>query len=150
MNANYADIIDRVVEAPIWFDEHAVPRYCPFKPNETASIYADEAVLFEIECQRCATPFLVCMTSDPMSRMAQASLRDGVFSLEKRIPDTLEYGDPPNIECCAAGPTMKSVPLRVVEFWRRVSRPPRWVRAPELEVALTCEWQDERDGGAST
>ncbi len=30
---------------------------------------------------------------------------------------SLHYGDPPNIDCCGAGPTMNSIPIRVVEYW---------------------------------
>ena len=29
----------------------------------------------------------------------------------------LHYGDPPNDGCCDAGPTMNSVPHRVIEYW---------------------------------
>ena len=39
-------------------------------------------------------------------------------TLSERIRDmTIAYGDPPNIGCCPAGPTMNSVPRRVLEYW---------------------------------
>ncbi len=30
---------------------------------------------------------------------------------------SIDYGDPPNIRCCDAGPSMNSVPIRVLEYW---------------------------------
>jgi hypothetical protein len=71
-------------------------------------------------------------------------VRDG--ALARRVEaDEIHYGDPPNVECCPAGPTMNSVPLRVVEFWRR-GVPRDWERVPELEVSIDVEWfRDEVD-----
>lgn len=72
----------------------------------------------------------------------------------------LEYGDPPNIECCAAGPSMSSVPRRVLEYWVKpvargegVERHPKlgvmvvkeltateFIRDPAYEIDITPDW----------
>lgn len=125
----YKDIIDPLGE-PKWFDEAGVPRYCEFDPNEGANIYARQICLMEIQCQGCGRPFRVSLSH---------SRFDGIrTSLEDAVKDnTVHYGDPPNVVCCAAGPTMNSVPRRVLEFWDR-EHPP--VRRPELEVEIKCDW----------
>lgn len=124
MNHHYRDIRDRL-GAPAWWDDAAVPRYCDFSPHETNDIYARQAVLMEIACQDCGTRFLVALTVGPLS--------DLITDI-----DTLHYGDPPNAGCCPAGPTMNSVPVRVVEFWQRDSID--WERRPELEREIACDW----------
>lgn len=145
MNHDYEDITSRIVEPPRWFDERAVPRYCEFGPSHSANIYADEAVLFVIECQACRTPFRVCLTSDSSMRAVRGHI-------EKRAPDpslaeqvrshTLEYGDPPNMGCCPSGPTMNSVPRRVLEYWYRRSGHGDWERDEKLEADLHCDWDE--------
>jgi hypothetical protein len=40
MYRRYDDILSRIAEEPTWFDEHAVPRYCTFAPDQIANIYA--------------------------------------------------------------------------------------------------------------
>jgi hypothetical protein len=110
MHRHYSDILGRVPTPPIWFDEVAVPRFEAFTPLLTWNIYANEAVLFRIECQGCARPFDVCMT---WSKCHPFSLAECVRQ------NLLHYGDPPNIGCCDPGPTMNSYPRRVLEFWHR-------------------------------
>lgn len=74
----------------------------------------------------------------------------------------IHYGDPPNTECCAAGPTMNCWDLRVIEFWARgfslrAIREPEnksptmlageyldWARVPELEKELPDATDPER------
>lgn len=133
MHHHYRDIRDRIAELPKWWDENGVPRYSDFDPQEAANIYAPHAVLLLIECQGCGTEFKVCMT-------------DSVFD-RKKLPDLIEadeihYGDPPNTGCCPAGPTMNSIPLRVLECWRRWNGR----RMPELERAIACDWADNDTG----
>jgi hypothetical protein len=53
MHNYYKDIISKIPEEPQWFDEEAVPRYCPFTPDKLANIYADECALVLIQCQGC-------------------------------------------------------------------------------------------------
>lgn len=135
MNLNYRDILSRIAEPPQWFDESAVPRFVAFSPSEVADIYADEVVLAEIACQSCARAFHVAFSSSPQSRMRAKDVR----RLSEEIKDhNLHYGDPPNVDCCAAGPTMNSEPKRVLEYWMRENF--EWVRKPVFEVDIEPEW----------
>lgn len=124
MNHAYPDIVHRL-GAPAWWDEHGVPRYCEFAPHATSNIYARQAVLMEIACQNCGTRFRACLTIGPLDELVTDV-------------DTLHYGDPPNTNCCPAGPTMNSVPLRVLEFWQRDAGD--WARRADLEQPIDCEW----------
>lgn len=138
MNHHYRDIIDKLGE-PLWWDEHAVPRYCGFSPREIAGVYASNCVLLLIECQDCGAPFPVCMADDPYS--TPTALQEAVEA------DAIHYGDPPNTDCCAAGSTMNSVPRRVMEFWTRNAGFAMldglgWTRRPELEREIKCEWAE--------
>jgi len=57
------------------------------------------------------------------------------YSIANQIKEkTIHYGDPPNVRCCAAGPTMNSDPLLVLEYWERKNFD--WVRNPEYEINL--------------
>lgn len=132
MNHNYYDIRRRIATKPLWWDERAVPRYCRFSPRQIADIYADECCLLVIACQNCGRRFRVAM-SRGLSQYARnvCKLSDLVKS------NQVHYGDPPNVDCCASGPTMNSIPLRVMQFWRRGDT---WVRYPELERKIACDW----------
>lgn len=57
MLTNYRDIIALAGE-PKWYDEHGVPRYSEFHPNE-CGVYIKAVALLEIECQDCEKHFLV-------------------------------------------------------------------------------------------
>lgn len=152
MHHHYSDIRSRIAEAPTWFDEHAVPRYCAFAPDEVANIYARQVALVDIACQGCGARFLVAFSWSDMEFVRGVP--------RTRVPLTpddargLHYGDPPNVGCCPTGPTMNCDDLRVVEFWRkggdeytaphptlpnvRVCLPGYfdWRRVPECEVLL--------------
>lgn len=122
MHHHYRDIRDRIADPPLWWDEHAVPRYSPFAPNEVANIYAQQVTLLEIACQGCGTRFAVAFSWDDYVFGTSEDGTSWVRQCEPMTPErvqSLHYGDPPNAWCCAAGPTMNSVPLRVLEFWRR-------------------------------
>lgn len=128
MHHHYTDIRSRIPEEPKWFDENAVPRYSEFTPDETADIYCRQVALLEIACQSCGHRFLVAMSWNEYRRH---------ISLEDRIQDgSIHYGDPPNIECCPAGPTMNCIDVRVVEFWKKEHPQYEWVRDTSLEVPL--------------
>lgn len=129
MNCAYTDIRSRLGE-PEWWDECAVPRYCVFKPDESGCIYAREVLLLAIGCQGCGRGFKVCMS---VSSLPEKTLADAVEA------DEIHYGDPPNAGCCGAGPTMNSVPRRVLEFWK-LSSSFEWGRYPDLERSIDCEW----------
>ncbi|MGY3581915.1 hypothetical protein ACVIGB_000013 [Bradyrhizobium sp. USDA 4341] len=114
MKQSYQDILSRIAEAPTWFDEHGVPRYEAFAPEMLPDIYAREAVLFKVNCQVCAQSFIVAkggrLPDDPAK-----SLRVAVDQCK------LHYGDPPATGCCPSGTTMNSVPVKVIQLWRRPS-----------------------------
>ena len=132
MHNSYADIRDRIAEAPRWWDEFGVPRYVEFAPSEVADIYATEAALLLIRCQNCRTPFRVANSwawnLQETPRLSDTSV-DG-------LPN-VGWGDPPNAGCCPAGPTMSSDPVKVLQFWKREQL--EWMRCPELEVRLDDE-----------
>ena len=131
MNYSYSDITSRIPEQPSWWDEAAVPRYCDFEPSCAANTLADETVLMEIRCQNCNQPFTVLV-----SRSVIGCLADGAHWLADRIKDgSINYGAPPNIECCPRGIVMTSVPVRVLQYWRRNSRG-EWQRYPEFEIEV--------------
>ena len=136
MNQHYKDIRDKITEDPQWFDEHAVPRYCKFHPREIADIYADECALFLIACQGCGHRFRVVASRDKMNNILH-QMREGkpaptLAQLIKR--KHLFYRDPPNVECCPAGPTMTSDALKVLEYWHRKILD--WERDKKLELDL--------------
>lgn len=135
MNESYSDITEKLGE-PIWWDEAAVPRYCDFEPHRSANVHINEVALVEIECQNCGRRFPVAMS---ISRLNL--IRFGWPTLAERVKaGALEYGDPPNYGCCPAGPTMNSIPRRVLQFWRKSMDTYEFKRVPELEVELECEW----------
>lgn len=130
MHNNYSDITSRIAEPPSWYDEHGVPRYGDFTPRRLANIYWEECALVLIACQGCKREFKVAMSSSAMDRFqCGASLADVVRN------GSIHYGDPPNVDCCPAGPTMNCLDLRVLEFWL-AEIPGREYRVSELEIEL--------------
>jgi hypothetical protein len=111
MHQHYKDILDRIAEPPKWFDDYGVPRYDDFSPWQLSSIYMDEAALAEITCQSCGHPFTVAVTG--RSAKKHLSLGDEI------LLNHVHYGDPPNIHCCDAGPSMNSNMHRILEYWSR-------------------------------
>lgn len=135
MHCGYRDIRDKISDPPMWFDENAVPRYVPFSPRELSNIYAREAALVEIACQNCQTKFKVAFSRCAMDDVQSQMMGVGPVTLAETIKEkTIHYGDPPNIGCCPAGPTMNSDPLRVLEFWTREEL--EWVRDYALEIDI--------------
>lgn len=125
----YNDIIDRIDEEPKWWDERGVPRYCEFKPNVVANIYAKEVVFLLIACQSCRHTFKVAMSCSSMTLVL-----DG-FPLKDQVKNqSIHYGDPPNTGCCPGGATMNCDDLKVLEFWHQLKM--EWERVPELEGDL--------------
>jgi hypothetical protein len=147
VHAHYDDIISRIDIEPIWFDEHAVPRYCEFAPERSASIYVSEVALAEITCQGCGRLFRVAFS--------RVNVQSGTVAEAIRTK-TLHYGDPPNVECCITGASMNSQPRRVIEYWHRhhqehtrdnrvtdVFAFNKWVRDHSLEVSLGIDPDEE-------
>jgi hypothetical protein len=138
MNHNYDDIRSRIQEPPKWFDECAVPRYSDFAPHEVSDIYAHEAALVLIACQSCGQRFKVAFSRPTNGGLAAILSGKKSPTLAERIKDkSLHYGDPPNVGCCPAGPTMNSDPILVLEYWSRPSF--EWVRDHQLEIPLEGE-----------
>jgi hypothetical protein len=132
---HYHDIRSRIAEPPLWWDEHGVPRYVPFAPDEVANIYARECALVLIACQACAEEFQVAFSHSPMDDVRAIMEQRTPRTLADSVRDgSLHYGDPPNAGCCPAGPTMNCDDIRVLEFWQRDRFD--WERVPALEISL--------------
>lgn len=133
MLESYDDIRRRIPEPPKWFDAHGVPRYDEFHPSMSVNVYAQEVLLYEIECQNCQRRMLV---EANWSRHRTLSIRRGNpdASLTHRVQTKdIGFGDPPCFaEDCGAGAVMMSDPIRTVQFWRRDAAHD-WARVPELE-----------------
>jgi len=126
MHQDYHDITSRL-GSPVWFDECGVPRYDPFAPGMCNDIYADEAVLLEIACQRCGARFHVSDTN-----------RWGPSIREAIVDKAIHYGDPPHHDCI--GDTMNCEDLQVLEYWYRdQSTQHAWTRDRTLEIVLQEE-----------
>jgi hypothetical protein len=82
MHEAYRDIRSRVVDPPIWFDEHAVPRFVKFHPRYCSNIYADEAALVLVTCQCCGKEYRVAFTSGPCDKI-EAGQRAFLYALEE-------------------------------------------------------------------
>jgi hypothetical protein len=147
MNRHYKDILSRIATSPKWFDEAAVPRFCDFAPDECSNIYADECALVLIQCQACATEFEVCFSESTMTRLKlnMMARRDGLGPslLDQITKGAIHYGDPPNIECCPAGPTMNSEPKQVLQYWTRTGH--EWTRDSSAEVRFKSEWVEDAE-----
>jgi hypothetical protein len=154
----YEDILSRNSEEPVWYDEYAVPRYCEFDPSMVANIHADEVALVEVTCQGCGRPFRVAFAARAPAAFSQDEWPAGPIGRGIR-EKSLHYGDPPNVRCCSAGPSMNSEPRRVIQYWRRgdpayirvernlpwITDPKAyftWTRYPSFEVEIRPDWVD--------
>jgi hypothetical protein len=115
MKAMYEDVLAAIANGhegdPIWYDENGTPRFATHHPEMCPDIYASEVALLEIACQACERVFRAQMSRSSYSTQLRAEVKSGA----------IHYGDPPNADCCPAGPTMNCLDLRVVEFWARGS-----------------------------
>lgn len=149
MNVNYRDIIDRA-GPPDWWGPGGVPRYGPFDPA-VIDIYANQAALYEIECQACRRRFQVgeaWSISAAVMRVRSIDFKAVEASaIRARLEagEGLHYGDPPNVGCCPSGPTMSSFFVRVLEYHEREFGGD-WRRVPEVEAH---ELPDETDDDGS-
>lgn len=129
MRQSYTDIIEEISKPVEFWDENGTPRFKPFHPTLLANIYAEEAVLLEISCQGCEHEFIVAMSQGGWQRV----INDCPYLREDIVDGSIHYGDPPNTDCCAAGPTMNCNDLRVLEYWKRDHD---WVRDSTYERTL--------------
>lgn len=151
MHHHYTDIRGLTHITPKWHDENGVPRYCDFHPNHLANVYAGEAVLILIKCQGCGTPYDVALSENVLvDKLWDGARKSRIAFISDLIANkSLHYGDPPNTRCCAAGATMNSIPVCVLQYWVRpyiklvwpdnnITEPDLfdWVRDPTFEVEL--------------
>ena len=145
MHHDYEDIRSRIAEPPTWFDEHSVPRWGEFSPQDVADIYAKEAALVRIACQACGHTFDRAVSKGILSMLELGRLSAGGDVSSYKLRDSLVeggslgFGDPPNIGCCPAGPTMTADELRVLQYWTYEGF--TWTRDPTYEVRL-CDSQE--------
>lgn len=135
---DYRDITRRLGE-PLWYDEHGVPRYDPFHPD-LCGVYDTYVALLEIACQACGRRFHVAVGVDAGWHMVTTGGKEPELPTRESV-GSFDFGDPPRHTCddggLCAGETMSSVPLRVIEFWRRDWRRgglAEWRRDPAHEV----------------
>lgn len=142
----YEDIRALTDKKPLWFDEHGVPRYAPFRP-QLLGVYGEWAALMEIACQRCGERMWVGVI---VSRFGWSGDR----TIERQLPRKDEvgvwhYGDPPPhsepLDQGCAGDTMNCYDLRIGEFWRRDTKPMyEWHRDRDYEIAWESEQAEVR------
>ena len=142
MLESYDDIRSKIAEQPQWWDENGVPRYCEFEPSRCANIYAREAVLFVVTCQGCGKAFHVAQSRDDM----ETHRLDGRTILTDIGNCDIHYGDPPNVACCPAGPTMSSEPRYVIGYWRKNKETAyAWRREPALDgKVIVPDWVEDK------
>lgn len=140
MKHGYYDIMEAAGgKEPLWWDVNGTPRFAPFEPKMVPDIYSREVGLLRIACSNCGREFDVAMSSswwDTIEAKSQTPLADLIKNR------TIHYGDPPNVNCCPAGPTMNSDPLRVIGYWRRNHESFSWDRLKEFEIDLTSEEEE--------
>lgn len=140
MKQYYGEILAAYAETPHWFSENGFPRWVDFHPKHVDDIYADQVLLCRIACQGCGQEFLVAMSSSYFNR--HQNLASNL--LDEIEPQTLHAGDPPMTKCCAAGPTMNSVMLEVVQCWVREGV--YWQRQSLLEIKFNQEDDNGTEG----
>lgn len=130
MHQKYHDILRYADRPPLWWDR-GVPRFEPFDPEIVASY---EVALVHTQCQDCLTRYDVAVRpSFPLFH----SLRDTIA-----FTNSLEIGDPPfacvelGAKMCAAGYSMNSLEIEILEFWHRSDLRAPWQRDKTLEKPL--------------
>jgi hypothetical protein len=123
----YEDILERA-GPPKWFDESGVPRYCRFRPESVANVFACEATLACIACRECGQTFNVAFSRPKLSPVRSSSIAEDISDLR------LTYGTPPNVKCCNKGAFIGSVALRILEYWRKLNAREGWLRDRRFEV----------------
>ncbi len=120
MFCDYKDIRKLIDKPPLWFDEHGVPRYCEFHPDNVSNIYAEEVALLLIECQGCSKKYRVAVSHDRMQNIVRGTEYE---SYKEYQVDDFAYGDAPCFETDSqcAGSTMTSDTIAILEIWERNS-----------------------------
>ncbi|WP_153039460.1 hypothetical protein [Sphingobium yanoikuyae] len=129
MHIHYHDILSRISDEPLWWFD-GVPRFSPFKPDDVC-VYGVDTVLVHTECRSCRKRYDVAFRS--------AYIREKIA-----YEASLDLGDPPNA-CCRVGPTMSSIEIEIIEYWRPLPFPTLgWERVPEWERQLVDAKRDAR------
>jgi len=130
MHLDYSDILARAGE-PTYWGPFGVPRYQDFNPVGL-NVFTNHAAKLRVLCQSCGREFLVVSAYDKSTAMLELPELQ-----EARDPwdaiGSFHYGDPPVHHC--AGDAVASLPLEILEFWKRKDLT-SWVRVPEYEFAL--------------
>jgi hypothetical protein len=135
MHPSYDDI-KKLAGEPMWYSEGGVPRYDDFHPK-LCSVYNTYVALVQIACQACQREFSAASCVD-MLDMVQIKLE---MPRQQERPEqdawdligSFHYGDPPRHAC--VGDSMNSVPLRVLQFWKREILHD-WKRDESLELSF--------------
>lgn len=117
MHRSYHDILSLIPQNPTFWQEGGIPRFMPFTPRDATGVYTTEAVLAKIRCQNCHESFVVLFEqkNGDLDRLG----REAPSIAERITSKSLHYGDPPNVTCCAAGPSMNSELCEILEYWSR-------------------------------
>lgn len=159
MRRSYSDITSRL-GTPLWYDYNGAPRYEEFHPD-LCGVYDSYVAYLEVACQSCGKKFLVTSEVDtidskkgnfylpipPPSDEEERKVKEVVEKLDddKVSPwhqiGSFHYGDPPSHDDCLTGSTMNAIPMRIVEFWERVSSFD-WKRNKKYEFTLSKVEED--------
>jgi hypothetical protein len=161
---DYADITSRLGPCK-WYDGNSVPRYEEFSPN-MCDVYNRYVAFMEIACQSCDKRFLVASEISMMQTYQVSLPISPLEGDEKKIDEvtrkldkegglspweqigSFHYGDPPRHgteETCVAGDTMNSVPVRILQFWKKDNKGFEWIRDPKFEFELVKFERDNDD-----
>jgi len=139
MHPAYRDIRTRAGE-PAWWCHRGIPRYCDFSPHECTDSGQYVAFL-RIACQRCWREMLVASAvyfygvEPPCDHLLGGYLpRRGDGRDPWKALGVFCYGEPPYHDC-PAGEPMNTVPLEVLQFWKR-NTGDDWERDSAHEFAL--------------
>ena len=120
MHESYQDIRSRA-GAPGWYSPAGIPRYGEFSPD-SVGFYGRYVAFLRIQCQCCGHVMLVASVYEDSDAAYDRELmlpkREGVVDPWDAI-GSFHYGDPPYHDCIGAGETMNSVPIEVLQFWKR-------------------------------
>lgn len=135
MTQEFTDITSKMGK-PKWYDTKGFPRYCTFHPNRTSNIYAQYVALILIGCQSCQKTWRVAVSIhmlDVLGEHFQFPTKTDIGSFH--------YGDPPShVKHDHRGSTMNSIPIRVIEFWKKRTAFRGWVRIKKYEVFIKEDW----------
>lgn len=130
MKLDYSDILAKAGQ-PTYWGPFGVPRYRDFEPTGL-SVFTSRAAKLRVLCQSCGREFVVVSAYDKTSALLELPETEGVRDPWDAI-GSFHYGDPPVHHC--PGDSIGSLPLEVVEFWKRVDAI-EWVRDPAHEFVL--------------